>query len=235
MFKLTALFSILTLARSAAAQSSLYVWNNCGDTIWAHEVYAGYSQVYTIGPQNGAFLSVPPDNNGVAVNFYTGCTDNSATSCTTGGVNSNSGQTPFIRGEVTYVGNTANYDISPLYGYNRALKINTDDANCPGMQCNINSGCPVPGPDGSCYAPCCSSASGCLGTENCPYDPIYNINFGGPGVNSDWYHNACPNAYAFPDDDCSNYGHSPDAGCGDSNRVTMTLCPTGSSSNIDLC
>lgn len=65
MFKLAALLPSFMVIRSVAAQSSLYVWNNCGDTIWAHEVYAGYSQVYALGPQSGAFLSVPPDNNGV--------------------------------------------------------------------------------------------------------------------------------------------------------------------------
>lgn len=100
------------------------------------------------------------------------------------------------------------------------------------MNSNIESGCPVSGPGGSCYAPCCASSSGCLGTENCPYDPIYGLDHAGPRVNSNWYHNACPNTYAFPDDDCSNYGHSPDAGCGDNNRVTMTICPNGMSSGL---
>lgn len=43
----------------------LVVWNNCGDTVWAHETYGKFSQVYPLGPQSGAFLSQPPDNVGV--------------------------------------------------------------------------------------------------------------------------------------------------------------------------
>ncbi|TFK47692.1 Osmotin thaumatin-like protein [Heliocybe sulcata] len=232
------LLAVIAIVSTPAAEAkSLSVWNNCGDRVWFHEVYGGFSQVFGVNSHSGASLSMPPDNVGVAVNVYTGCSDDSATSCTTGGVNNNGGASPFIRAEATYVGNTVNYDISPLYGYNRAIKINTGDANCPGVQCNINSGCPVPGPDGSCYAPCCESASGCLGTNNCPYDsnPTYNHPYGAPGVYSNFYHDACPNAYAFPDDDCANYGHTPDVSCGDNTDVTITLCPNGVSSNYNFC
>jgi hypothetical protein len=92
-----------------------------------------------------------------------GCTDNTAVTCKTGGVWSAGGATPFIRGEVTWLNGVPSYNLSPLYGYNRGLKINTDDPNCAAFQCNIDSGCPVPGPDGTCFAPCCASAQGCQG------------------------------------------------------------------------
>jgi coenzyme F420-reducing hydrogenase gamma subunit len=83
--------------------------------------------------------------------------------CKTGGVWSAGGATPFIRGEVTWKNGVPWYNLSPLYGYNRSLKINTHDPKCDTFQCNINSGCPVPGPDGTCFAPCCASAQGCEG------------------------------------------------------------------------
>jgi hypothetical protein len=57
----------------------------------------------------------------------------------------------------------------------------------------------------------------------------------GSGAHSDFYNKACPNAYAFPDDDCSNYHHSPMATCGSNNRMTMTVCANGASSNYDFC
>ncbi|KZT29969.1 Osmotin thaumatin-like protein [Neolentinus lepideus HHB14362 ss-1] len=228
----------VALGRVAVTKaSSITAVNNCGDTVWLHEVYGSFSQVYAVNAGANAVLNQPPDGTGVAVNVYTGCSDNTATSCTTGGVNNNGGASPFIRAEATFTGGSVNYDISPLYGYNRAIKINTGDANCPGVQCTISSGCPVPGPDGSCYGPCCASADGCLGTNNCPYDstPAYQKQMGGKGTNSGFYHDACPNAYSFPDDDCANYGDSPDAGCGDNTDLTITVCPPGGSSNINLC
>lgn len=72
---------------------------------WAHDIHANFSNVYTIGAASGTFVSIPGSNVGVgkactpllvaymfiaktmspAVNFYTGCSDNGATSCTTGG------------------------------------------------------------------------------------------------------------------------------------------------------
>jgi hypothetical protein len=124
--------------------------------------------------------------------------------CKTGGIWSAGGGTPFIRGEVTWLNNVPSYNLSPLYGYNRGLKINTDDAKCAAFQCNIDSGCPVPGPDGTCFAPCCASSQNCQGTNNCPFDAKTGWQFGGKGVHSDFYHNACPNAYSFPADD--HYG-----------------------------
>jgi hypothetical protein len=154
-----------------------------------------------------------------------GCTDNTAVTCKTGGVWSAGGATPFMRGEVTWLNGVPSYNLSPLYGYNRGLKINTDDPKCAAFQCIIDSGCPVPGPDGTCFAPCCAAAQGCQGespvpyfsflshaklfnsgTQNCPYDPRSGWQYGGKGVNSDFYHNACPNAYSFPADD--HYGTS---------------------------
>ncbi|TFK47987.1 Osmotin thaumatin-like protein [Heliocybe sulcata] len=239
MFSLVSLVSFaLALSRLSAVEAkSLTVVNSCSDRVWFHEVYGSFSQVYGVNAGASATLNQPPDNQGVAVNVYTGCSDDSATSCTTGGVTNNGGASPFIRAEATFVGNLVNYDISPLYGYNRAMKMTTGDGNCPAIQCTISSGCPVPGPDGSCYGPCCASADGCLGTNNCPFDstPAYNHAYGAPGVNSDFYHNACPNAYAFPDDDCANYGHSPDLACNDNTDLTITLCPAGGSSNINAC
>jgi hypothetical protein len=49
-------------------------------------------------------------------------------------VDKNGGQTPFIRGEVTWNAGTAWYNVSPLYGYNRSLKIAAENSACPAMQ-----------------------------------------------------------------------------------------------------
>ncbi|TFK50029.1 Osmotin, thaumatin-like protein [Heliocybe sulcata] len=185
MFLLPLVSFAVALSHVAITQaSSVTVFNNCGDRVWFHEVYGTFSQVYAVDPGTSAALNQPPDGTGVAVNVYTGCSDDTATSCTTGGVTNDGGASPFIRAEATFTGGSVNYDISPLYGYNRAMKINTG---------------------------------------------------GGQGVNSQFYHDACPNAYSFPDDDCANYGDSPDAGCGDNTDLTITVCPTGTSSNINLC
>ncbi|EPQ54276.1 hypothetical protein GLOTRDRAFT_130648 [Gloeophyllum trabeum ATCC 11539] len=105
-------FTIALTRVSGVAASSITVVNSCGS----------FSQVYGVDARANTVINQPPDGIGVAVNIYTGCTDDTATSCTTGGVNNNSGASPFIRAEATFTGASVNYDISLLHGYNHGMQ-----------------------------------------------------------------------------------------------------------------
>ncbi|KAF8555800.1 hypothetical protein OG21DRAFT_1507299 [Imleria badia] len=112
------------------------------------------------------------------------------------------------------------------------MEISSADTSCDAFACTINSGCPVPGPSGSCYSPCCSSASACSGGA-LPASGGGCTKNAGPGPNSPFYYNTCYNAYAFPDNDGAG-GYTPadlvDYTCSNT-AITLTLCP-GTTSNI---
>ncbi|GJJ14322.1 hypothetical protein Clacol_008586 [Clathrus columnatus] len=120
------------------------------------------------------------------------------------------------------------YDISLIYGYNVGMEI----TGCEAFACTLPGGCPVPGPSGSCYSGCCTSAAACSGGAlpagggGCP-----NNAFAGP--HSNFFYGNCPNAYAFPDNDGANGGtpaNNVDTTCA-TTSVTLTLCP-GTTSHL---
>ncbi|KZP02204.1 hypothetical protein FIBSPDRAFT_970290, partial [Athelia psychrophila] len=156
-----------------------------------------------------------------------------ASTCSTGGPTWD-GVTPYSRAEFNFwaVPGSVTYDISLIYGYNVGMEISSSDSSCDAYACTISSGCPVSGPDGSCYSPCCSSVDDCApgalpaGGGGC-------TNNAGPGPNSPFYYGACYNAYAFPDNDGAA-GYTPadnvDYTCTNTD-ITLTLCP-GTTSDI---
>ncbi|PWN49318.1 Osmotin, thaumatin-like protein [Violaceomyces palustris] len=234
MIKLTTA-SIAAVAMAAVmpmvSANSQVVNNHCNIPVWVHDVLPNRIVRLDPGQSRGDFTANGP---GVALNFFTGCDDDSAVNCRTGGLNSAAGQKPFMRAESAFNQNgiPLGYNISPLYGYNMPIKMSSPDTRA--LICNIQQACPVYGTDMSCYSPCCASADGCLGVENCPNDPALGPgnNHGAPGVHTDFYHSVCPNAYSFADDG-SAAGHYIYSS-GQSTDLTIDLCTSEPSSNWSL-
>ncbi|GJJ14323.1 hypothetical protein Clacol_008587 [Clathrus columnatus] len=207
LFNYTALFSALAISISA---QTLNVVNKCSEQV---------------------FLNTQSSSGTIANNVFvaagTGCSSSGA--CTTGGPTWD-GKTPFSRAEFNFaaIPGSVTYDISLIYGYNVGMEI----SGCEQFACTLPGGCPVPGPDNSCFSGCCTSASACSGGAlpagggGCP-----NNAFAGP--HSAFFYNNCPNAYAFPDNDGANGGkpaNHVDTTCA-TKSVTLTLCP-GTTSHI---
>ncbi|KAJ8596166.1 Osmotin, thaumatin-like protein [Rhizopogon salebrosus TDB-379] len=220
-----------TIVTVAQAQS-LNVVNSCGEDVllYTQTSFGTVNNNVNVAAGQSANLGISSNWDG-AVNVGTGC---SGTTCTTGGPTWD-GDTPFSRAEFNYyaIPGSVTYDISLIYGYNVGMKISSADTSCDAFACTISSGCPVPGPGtDTCYSPCCSSASACSGGA-LPAGGGGCVNNEGPGPNSAFYYDTCPNAYAFPDNDGSN-GYTPADNvvytCGNT-EITLTLCP-GTTSNL---
>ncbi|PWN49317.1 Osmotin, thaumatin-like protein [Violaceomyces palustris] len=230
MIKLTKSSILAAIAMAIAlpqvSANSNTIRNLCTHPVWVHEFPT--EKVYRLdaGQSGNYFLAEGP---GVAFNFYTGCQDNTAVVCRTGGTRTDSGQTPFMRAEASWDQNGVNlgYNISPLYGYNMSIKMWTGDTNSA-MVCNIQVACPVYGPDMSCYSPCCDKAEGCLGTNNCKDDG--NIAHGARGTYTGFYQEVCPDAYSFPDDGWNAGGRIVYLS-GQSKDLFIDLCTSDKSTN----
>ncbi|KAF8839657.1 Osmotin, thaumatin-like protein [Paxillus ammoniavirescens] len=218
-----ALSALVTLSRA----QSLNVVNKCGESVllFTQSSFGTVANYVNVAAGASANLGISSNWDG-AVNVGTGC-NSDASACTTGGPTWN-GVTPFSRAEFNFyaIPGSVTYDISLIYGYNVGMEISSADASCDQYACTISSGCPVSGPDGSCYSPCCSSASACAGGA-LPNGGGGCVNNAGPGPNSPFYYDTCPNAYAFPDNDGAG-GYTPadnvDFTCGNT-AITLTLCP----------
>ncbi|KAH0834885.1 Osmotin thaumatin-like protein [Lanmaoa asiatica] len=228
------LLSTLALAAlvTVAQAQSLTVVNKCSESVFLYTQTSFGSIANNVNVAAGASANMGISSNwDGAVNVGTGC--NSAGSCTTGGPTWN-GVTPFSRAEFNFyaIPGSVTYDISLIYGYNVGMEISSANTGCDAFACTISSGCPVPGPSGSCYSPCCSSVAACSGGA-LPAGGGGCSNNAGPGPNSPFYYNTCYNAYAFPDNDGAN-GAKPadlvDYTCNNA-AITLTLCP-GTTSNI---
>jgi len=229
------LFSTLALTAliAVANAQSLNVVNQCTESVllYTQSSFGTVNNYVNVAVGATANLGISSNWDG-AVNVGTGC-NSDASSCTTGGPTWN-GVTPFSRAEFNFyaIPGQVTYDISLIYGYNVGMKISSADASCDQFACTISSGCPVPGPDGSCYSPCCSSSSACAGGA-LPNGGGGCVNNAGPGPNSPFYYNTCPNAYAFPDNDGAG-GYTPadnvDYTCANT-AITLTLCP-GTTSHL---
>ncbi|KAG1717533.1 Osmotin thaumatin-like protein [Suillus paluster] len=224
-------FILAAIATVAKAQS-LTVVNSCSESVFLYTQtsYGSVANNINVSSGRSANLGISSNWDG-AINIGTGCNGGS---CTTGGSTWN-GKTPFSRAEFNFWANPGRvtYDISLIYGYNVGMKISSADSSCDAFACTISSGCPVPGPGSdTCYSPCCSSASACSGGA-LPAGGGGCVNNEGPGPNSKFYYDTCPNAYAFPDNDGSN-GYTPANNvvytC-DNTDITLTLCP-GTTSHI---
>ncbi|KAG9316474.1 Osmotin thaumatin-like protein [Chiua virens] len=216
---------------SLAQAQSLNVINRCPKPVHLHTQtsFGTIRDNVNLAAGASANLGISSDWDG-AVNVGTGC-DGSGSRCATGGPTWD-GRTPFSRAEFNFhVRGVVTYDISLIYGYNVGMKISSADSSCDAFACTISSGCPVPGPDGSCYSPCCSSAAACSGGA-LPAGGGGCLRNAGPGPHSPFYYNTCFNAYAFPDNDGAN-GFKPadivDFTCRNT-AITLTLCP-GTTSN----
>lgn len=226
----TRAFALAAVAAVASAQS-LNVVNKCseGVTLFTQSSFGTIDNNVNVAAGATADMHISNNWDG-AINVGTGC---SGTQCTTGGPTWD-GQTPFSRAEFNFyaVPGSVTYDISLIYGYNVGMEISSADSGCSAFACTLPSGCPVPGPDGSCYSPCCSSTSACSGGA-LPASGGGCVSNAGPGPNSPFYYNNCQNAYAFPDNDGAA-GYTPadnvDFTCGNTD-ITLTLCP-GTTSNI---
>jgi len=232
---ISALLSIVlaTLATIAEAQS-LQVANMCseGVLLFTQTSFGTINNNIVLAAGASTDMGISSDWDG-AVNVGTGCSSDGS-SCTTGGPTWN-GQTPFSRAEFNWfaIPGSVTYDISLIYGYNVGMKISSVDTGCDAFACTISSGCPVTGPGaGTCFSPCCSSIAACSGGA-LPNGGGGCVNNAGPGPNSPFYYNTCPNAYAFPDNDGAA-GFTPadnvDFTCGNP-AITLTLCP-GTTSHI---
>jgi hypothetical protein len=224
---------LATLAAVAIAQS-LQVVNKCseGVLLFTQTSTGTINNNVVLAAGASADMGISSDWDG-AVNVGTGCSSDGS-SCTTGGPVWD-GQTPFSRAEFNWhaIPGSVTYDISLIYGYNVGMKISSADTGCDAFACTISSGCPVVGPGSStCFSPCCSSVMACSGGA-LPVGGGGCVDNAGPGPNSPFYYNTCPNAYAFPDNDGAG-GHTPanevDFTCGNPS-ITLTLCP-GTTSNI---
>ncbi|KAF9226408.1 Osmotin, thaumatin-like protein [Gyrodon lividus] len=223
------LLSALALAALAtvATAQSLNVVNKCSESVllYTQTSFGTINNYVNVAAGASANMGISSNWDG-AVNVGTGC-NSDASSCTTGGPTWN-GVTPFSRAEFNYyaIPGSVTYDISLIYGYNVGMEISSADASCDQFACTISSGCPVPGPDGSCFSPCCSSSSACSGGA-LPNGGGGCVNNAGPGPNSPFYYNTCYNAYAFPDNDGAN-GYTPADNvvytCPNT-AITLTLCP----------
>jgi len=229
----------ITLALAAIAgvsAQSLVVNNNCGEDVllFTQSSNGGIGQnVQVSAGQQGVDMGISPDWDG-AVNVGTNCAPDGS-SCSTGGPTWD-GSTPFSRAEFNFwaVPGSVTYDISLIYGMNVGMMISSADPSCDAFSCALDTigGCPAPGPDAnSCFSPCCDSAGSCAGGA-LPAGGGGCVNNAGPGPNSPFFYNNCPNAYAFPCNDGAS-GYTPannvDFTCGNA-AITLTLCPGSTSS-----
>ncbi|KAI9567061.1 Osmotin thaumatin-like protein [Boletus coccyginus] len=211
----------LTALVTVAQAQSLTINNKCSKSVFlfTQTSYGSIKNNMNIG--SGASVNMD-----IRLTFIgTGC--NSAGSCTTGGPTW-SGMTSFSRVEFNFwaIPGSVTYDISLIYGYNVGMKISLANTGCKVFACTISSSCPIPGPDGSCYSPCCSSTSTCSSGAL----PAWGggcVNNASPGPYSSFYYGTCYNMYAFPDNNSAS-GYKPanvvDYTC-HNNTITLTLCP----------
>ncbi|EIW77976.1 Osmotin thaumatin-like protein [Coniophora puteana RWD-64-598 SS2] len=225
--------AILAVAAVAAVANatSLKVVNKCSESVMLFSQSSYGTIDNNVNVAKGATRDMHISSNwDGAINVGTGC---NGANCQTGGPTWD-GQTPFSRAEFNFwaVPGKVTYDISLIYGYNVGMEISAGDASCDKYACHITSGCPISGPGGSCFSPCCSTKAACAGGA-LPAGGGGCVNNAGPGPHSPFYYNTCPNAYAFPDNDGAA-GYKPadnvDFTCGNTD-ITLTLCP-GTTSHI---
>ncbi|KAF7296512.1 hypothetical protein HMN09_01058000 [Mycena chlorophos] len=235
----TSRFASLAALVGVAAAQSLIVNNQCsvGVYLFTQTSFGSIANGVSLSAgQTGYNMGISSNWDG-AINVGTGCASDGS-SCTTGGPTWD-GETPFSRAEFNFyaVPGSVTYDLSMIYGFNVGMEITAGDSSCAQFSCDLGtlSTCPVPGPDpnlNDCYSPCCSSVSECSGGA-LPAGGGGCESNAGPGPNSPYYYDNCPNAYAFPDNDGAD-GYSPadyvDYTCGNT-AITLTLCP-GFSSNL---
>ncbi|UZJ55624.1 hypothetical protein CBS101457_004944 [Exobasidium rhododendri] len=227
------------VALSLARADSLRVVNRCGTNVWIRDAYPGGARMInapagqTVGAAQG-ISQTAASGGGVALDFLTGC-DTNGNGCATDRIAYSRAEVswPHVAAGAAFINlsNLSNPIFHPeqqQYGYSVATEIT--GSGCQDYVCNIASGCPAPGPNGSCLSPCCSTSSGCQGADSCPAgsrgDP-----HGGKGVHSDFYVSACPNTYAWGDQDSDQRTRNLGSYCSGAD-IVVTLCPGKSSSHL---
>ncbi|KAF9269266.1 hypothetical protein L218DRAFT_994199 [Marasmius fiardii PR-910] len=218
MFNSGMLVSLLTAAMVSA--SSLNVHNNCGRTVTVQiAVPGGVRPDVSIpaGGNAGSAQGIPQSGPGIAFNFIT---DPAQTN------------RAMSRAEVNFTpGNPAGaafINLSNMYGYSVGTELT--GSGCRDYVCNISSGCPVPGPTGSCASPCCNDFNSCQGASSCPTGSRGDVG-GGPGPHANFYRSACPNTYVWGDEDSDDPGRNLGSYCS-GDAIQITLCPNKPSSNF---
>ncbi|KAF9259020.1 hypothetical protein L218DRAFT_964001 [Marasmius fiardii PR-910] len=218
MFNSKMLVSLLTAAMVSA--SSLNIHNQCGSAVTVQITIPGGTKSdvsIPAGGTAGAAQGIPQDGNGIALSFNTDPAQiNKAMS----------------RAEINFTpGNPAGaafINLSNMYGYSVATELT--GSGCADYVCNIASGCPVPGPNGSCSSPCCNDFNSCQGASSCPVGSRGDVG-GGPGPHADFYKGACPNSYAWGDQDSDEPTRNLGGYCS-GDAIEVTLCPNKPSSNL---
>ncbi|KAF9269885.1 hypothetical protein L218DRAFT_913756 [Marasmius fiardii PR-910] len=217
MFNSGILVSLVVAAMASA--SSLNIHNKCNDPVTVQIAVPGGTRPdvkIAAGQSAGGGQGIPQSGDGLAFNFITDpAQTNKAMS----------------RAEVAFTpGNAAGkafINLSNMYGYSVATELT--GTGCQDYVCNLGSGCPVPGPHGSCVSPCCNDLNSCQGASSCPQgsrDP-----HGGPGPHADFYKQKCPNSYAWGDEDTDEPKRNLGSYCS-GDAIEITLCPGKGSSNL---
>ncbi|KAF5343269.1 hypothetical protein D9758_016304 [Tetrapyrgos nigripes] len=219
MFNSGKLLSLLTAATMVSA-SSLKINNKCDHAVTVQIAIPGGTKPdvsIPAGQTAGSDKGIPQDGNGIALSFITDPAQaNKAMS----------------RAEVNFTpGNSAGaafINLSNMFGYSVATELT--GSGCADYVCNIASGCPVSGPGGSCVSPCCKDFDSCQGASSCPAGGRGDVG-GGPGPQANFYKGACPNSYAWGDQDSDEPTQNLGGYCkGDD--IEVTLCPGKPSSKL---
>jgi hypothetical protein len=199
--------------------SSLNIRNDCSFNVTVQVAdpsgvkYINIPARTTIGNDQG----VPQSGPGIALSFVT---DNAQL------------DKAMSRAEINFTpgnpsGNTF-INLSNMFGYSVPLELT--GSGCHDYVCNI-SGCPVPGPNGSCTSPCCSSFDGCMGASSCPNGNRPDQPHGGPGPYSGFYKGACPNSYAWGEQDSDEPNRDLASYCS-GDDIQVVACTSKPSSNL---
>ncbi|KAL0577347.1 hypothetical protein V5O48_004646 [Marasmius crinis-equi] len=211
--------SLLTAAIVSA--SSLTIHNQCDKSVTVQIAVPGTAKpdvTIAAGASASGGEGIPQDGNGIALSFVTDPTQTN--------VAMSRAEVNFTPGDPT--GN-AFINLSNIYGY--SVPVELTGTGCKDYVCNISSGCPVPGPGGSCVSPCCGSLDGCQGGDSCPQGSRPPDIHGGPRPNANFYKGACPNPYAWGDEDTDEPTRDLGSNCS-GDAIEITLCTSKPSSNF---
>ncbi|KAL0573354.1 hypothetical protein V5O48_008597 [Marasmius crinis-equi] len=208
------------LAAAMASASSLNVHNKCNKAVTVKiEVPNGTKPDVKLaaGASAGGDKGIPQNGRGNALNFIT---DPAQTTVA------------MSRAEIDFSPNSSEgkafINLSNMYGF--SVPVELTGTGCHDYVCNIASGCPVPGPGGSCVSPCCNAVNGCQGATSCPVGSRGDPG-GGRGPHADFYMSSCPNSYAWGDEDSDKPNKDIGSFCS-GDAIEITLCPGKPSSNL---
>ncbi|KAL0566739.1 hypothetical protein V5O48_015265 [Marasmius crinis-equi] len=212
---------VLLVAAAMVSASSLNIHNKCTKAVTVQiAIPGGTKPDVTVAPgaSAGSAQGIPQSGHGIALNFIT---DPAQTNVAMSRAEINF--TPDNPAGKTFI------NLSNMFGF--SVPIELTGSGCRDYVCNIAPGCPVPGPGGSCVSPCCGALNGCQGASSCPNGKRPGEKGGGPGPHSDFYKNACPNSYAWGEEDSDNPTQDLGSNCS-GDDIEITLCTDKPSSKL---